>query len=210
LFTSSDGANAAFYDAETGGNAITQVTIPDGSSTASFWYYDEKAGDWTITASDGAPADGEAGIAAAVDELSVHPAAAVKLALSAPADITAGGARAAYTVSRYDAFGNAVTSGSLTVHLFTSSDGANAAFYDAATGGNAISQVTIPDGSASASFWYYDEKAGDWTITASDASPADGEAGVADAVDELTVGAAEAAELVLSAPADITAGGARA
>src|SRR5690606_22506794 len=37
-----------------------------------------------------------------------------KYTLSAPADITAGGARAAYTVSRYDAFGNAVTGGAET------------------------------------------------------------------------------------------------
>src|SRR5690606_6263888 len=98
------------------------------------------AGEFTLTATKtGGSASGES----APFRVAAGPAASLRL--NSPGDIVAGGARAAYTVSRVDAYGNAVTSGSLTVHLFTSSDGANAAFYDAETGGNAITQVTIPD-----------------------------------------------------------------
>jgi len=44
-----------------GGSTITSRTIGGGSSSANFWYYDEKAGDWTIniTASDAGSLTGE-------------------------------------------------------------------------------------------------------------------------------------------------------
>ncbi|OGQ59521.1 MAG: hypothetical protein A3J24_08450, partial [Deltaproteobacteria bacterium RIFCSPLOWO2_02_FULL_53_8] len=98
--------------------------------------------------------------------------------LTAPADITAGGSRAPYTVTRNNASGVA-TAGNETVYLYTSSDGANAKFYDAAENGNIITSVTIANTAASATFYYYDEKSGSFTITASDATPtADGNTGI--------------------------------
>ena len=285
LTSNSTGANKKFYDAASGGSVITQVTIADGLSTANVWYYDEKPGSWTITASDATPADGATGIADATDALavtfgtpsaatstfalggytiaaggtttaltamkdaagnlvtSVIPAQFVASApsgsygawscgggycnstftvpttpgsvslsvtiggtaisgspqtvnvtaaatsaffLSAPADIAAGN-RAAYTVTRKDTYGNLVTSGAQVVYLTSSSTGANKKFYDAASDGNAITQVTIANGASSATVWYYDEKAGSWTITASDATPSNGATGIADATDELGV-----------------------
>jgi hypothetical protein len=120
----------------------------------------------------------------------VSPAPAAYFTLSSPADIIAGDSKAAYTVSRYDEFGNAVTAGSQNVYLYTSSTGSNALFYDGPAG-SVISQVQIADGSSSASFWYYDEKSGIMLITASDSYPlADGLDGIEDASDDIYVGPA--------------------
>jgi hypothetical protein len=96
----------------------------------------------------------------------VNPAATEIFWLNSPADITAGGDMAAYTVTRYDQYNNLVTSGAQTVYLYTNSTGDNADFYDAAAEGAIIDSVSIADEASTASFWYYDEKAGAWTIIA--------------------------------------------
>ncbi|MCL4406213.1 MAG: dockerin type I domain-containing protein [Patescibacteria group bacterium] len=158
LSSSSTGANKKFYDAASGGNIITSVTIPDGSSSANFWYYDELAGTWTITAS-------QSGFTSGTDNLIVNPASASALFLNHPGTISAG-TRAAYTVTRKDSFGNLVTSGTIGVSLSSNSTG-NFNFYDAGSGGNIITSININNGSSSANFWYTDDKAGTWTITAS-------------------------------------------
>jgi len=44
---------AAEFRATSGGSLVTYVTILNTESTATFFYYDEKAGVWTITADDG-------------------------------------------------------------------------------------------------------------------------------------------------------------
>ena len=107
--------------------------------------------------------------------------------LNSPPDIVAGGDRAAYTVTRLDHWNNPTTTGAQVVYIFTNSTGVNARFYNALTGGSVITQVTIAGGTSSANFWYYDEKTGNWTITASDHSPADGSTGIIDATDNITV-----------------------
>ncbi len=127
-------------------------------------------------------------IGATTSSIVVSPAPTAYFTLNAPADIIAGGIRAAYTVTRYDEFNNLVVAGSQTVYLYTESSGTNAEFYNAASLGSTITQVNIPNGASTANFWYYDEKTGDWTITASDATPAlDGIIGISDGIDEVTV-----------------------
>ncbi len=133
-----------------------------------------------------------------------------KYTLSAPADITSGGSRAAYTVTRYDQNNNLVTFGAETVYLFTNSSGVNAAFKDAVTAGNTIISKQISSGSSTGNFWYYDEKAGNWMITAADVAPADGLTGVDDATDALTVGPASASKfkvIATNGASTMTAGG---
>ena len=114
------------------------------------------------------------------------PGATAYFDLGGPATVNAG-SRAAYTVTRYDQYDNQVTSGARVVYLFSNSTGANAKFYDAAIAGSVITQVTITDTNSSADFWYYDNKAGNWTITASDATPADGPNGIGDDNEALAV-----------------------
>ncbi|RKY31297.1 MAG: hypothetical protein DRP74_05220, partial [Candidatus Omnitrophota bacterium] len=138
--------------------------------------------------------------------LTVNSAATAEYTLSSPADITAGN-RAAYTLTRYDQYGNLQDVGAETVYLTSNSTGTVAAFKDAAVAGNTITTITLTGGSSSANFWYYDTKAGNWTITVSDAVPADGTVGIDDATDSLGVVAADASKYkVTSASSSITAG----
>ncbi|MDP3041385.1 MAG: hypothetical protein Q8N62_01430, partial [Candidatus Omnitrophota bacterium] len=142
------------------------------------------------------------------NQIALSPAVTYKYTLTAPpADITAGGTRAAYTVTRYDQYDNLVTSGAETVYLYTSSTGVNAAFYNAVSAGSSIISIPIASGASTANFWYYDEKSGAWTITASDAAPANGAIGIIDATDALGVTPASASKFKVTAGASTMAAG---
>ncbi len=191
LYSSSAAANKRFYNSASGGSAIAEVDILDGTSSASFWYYDELAGPVTITASDNPSApDGAAGITDASASIQVVPGPIAKFALNNPGDMSAG-TRLGYTVSREDSFGNEVTSGINLVYLYSSSPSSGHKFYDSASGGSVITFAVINNGAPSANFWYYEETPGSWTVTASDNSSApDGILGVDDATRNLTVSSA--------------------
>jgi hypothetical protein len=79
--------------------------------------------------------------------------------------LTAGVTSGTITVQRQDASNNPATLGNLTVDLSTTSTGG--VFRDT-TDSTTITQVTIPDGSSSASFKYKDTVAGSPTIKAAD------------------------------------------
>ncbi|MFH1189715.1 MAG: hypothetical protein V1682_03410 [Candidatus Omnitrophota bacterium] len=126
-------------------------------------------------------------------------AATHHLAISSPDDISAG-ARAAYTITRYDQYNNLRAVGAETFYLYAVPSGTNSAFYNAATEGTTIIGVNVSDGSSSAQAWYYEEKMGVYTITVSDNSSApDASAGIADASDSINVkhGAADHLRLKL-------------
>ena len=106
--------------------------------------------------------------------------------------IIAGGARAPYTVTRYDEYGNLVNkvigapAGTPeTVFLYSNLPGT---FHTALTGGSVISSVNIASGNTSANFWFYSTTASNHTITVSDnnISP-DGDLGIDDASDIIVV-----------------------
>ncbi|PZV76029.1 thrombospondin type 3 repeat-containing protein, partial [Algoriphagus aquaeductus] len=80
------------------------------------------------------------------------------------------------TVSRSDAYGNLVTNGNQIVYLSVT-DGL---FKDASSSGKLISQITIPDGSYSANFWYTHTASGSYEIIVSEANPANGITGIED------------------------------
>jgi len=67
------------------------------------------------------------------------------------------------TVYRKTYTGGSITRGSLEVDLSSSSTSPNKRF-SLSQGGSAITKLTIPDGSDHADFYYYDEKAGTWSI----------------------------------------------
>ena len=209
LYSSSIGVNKKFYDAASGGNIITSINIIGGQTSVNVWYYDELSGGFTVTASDNASApDGPTGITDATDSVTVSPNNTAQFLLNNPGNMTAG-TRLGYTVSRKDAFGNNVTSGTDTVYLYSSSTGVNKKFYDAASGGNIITSINIIGGGSTANFWYYDDALGTWTITASDNSSApDGTTGIDDATDSVTVSAAPivATKFVILNPTDGTVG----
>ncbi|MFA6519488.1 MAG: hypothetical protein WCT41_01535 [Candidatus Paceibacterota bacterium] len=187
LYSTSDGVNKKFYDAASGGSAITSIVIPDGVSAISFWAYDEKAGDWYITVSDSSSAPDSAGVADASDAITIQPAAVAKFLLNDPGNMTVS-TRLGYTVTREDQFNNPTTAGVTLAYLCSSSTGTTTAFYSAAVGGAPTAFATINDGNSSGDFWYYDAEPGTWLVTASDSSGApNGSTGILDAVDSVTV-----------------------
>ena len=144
------------------GSEVSSIAFASGAATADFYYYDEAAGTWTITATD-------TGVTTGTDVITFTPGAATSLSVSSPSDITAGNS-AQYTVTRADTYGNNATSGTTTVNLATTSSGANKKF-SATEGGGTISSINITDTNASVNFWYYDDVSGSHTITISSESP---------------------------------------
>jgi hypothetical protein len=177
-----------FYDAASGGSSITSIDFVSGTSTVSFWYYDEKSATTTITASDNPTApDGATGITDAASTFSVTPGPIYKFVLDDPGNMTAG-TRLGYTVTREDQFNNLVTSGVVTAYLYSSSSGTTTAFYDAASGGGTESFVVFNNNQSSAPFWYFDETPGTWVVTVSDGTPTpNGTSGIQDAADTVVV-----------------------
>ena len=187
LYSTSDGVNKKFFDAASGGSSIASIVIPDAQSTAGFWEYDEKAGNWFITVSDSATAPDSDGVADASDGIAVQSAATAKFLLNDPENMTVN-TRLGYTVTRKDQFDNLVTTGVALAYLYSSSTGTTTAFYSSAVGGAPTTFATINDGSSSSTFWYYDQTAGTWLVTASDSSSApNGTSGIQDAADSVTV-----------------------
>lgn len=133
----------------------------------------------------------------------ISPNVVSKLVLNAPADIVAG-SRAAYTVTRTDAYNNTVTTGALTVYL--SNSGTTGLFYDASTNGNVITSVLIPDGQSSATLWFFATAADAYTVTVSDAVVPNGNTGIADASDLINVNADAASKYIVTLPANVPLG----
>ncbi|MFJ6159001.1 hypothetical protein ACIQF8_18495 [Pseudarthrobacter sp. NPDC092184] len=141
----------------------TATARTDWSGTATFSGLSiNKAGaGYTLIAS-------SAGYAGAVSSnFTVIPAAADKLVLTAGSHLSGPASSAALlgpvTVERQDAYGNAVTAGTTPVSL--SSSAAGTGVFAATANGTPAGTVTIPAGSASASFFYGDTKAGTPSLT---------------------------------------------
>jgi len=145
--------------------------------------------------------DGGIAMEWSTDNVNFSPASASvtvsQLTLNTPADLTAGGARATYTVSRRDAYGNLASPGSSTT-VYLSASGASGAFYNALSGGSTITSVAIPLNQSQANFYFAATTPGSYSVTASDATPPNGATGLADATDSISVSVGAASQLVLT------------
>jgi hypothetical protein len=204
VYLTATGGGGAFYDAASGGSLVTIVTIAAGQSAATVYFQATTAGDYAVTASDASPANGATGLADASDTLLVTPGTPTQLTLTDATSVVAG-ARAAYTVTRRDAQGNAASPGTAqTVYL--TATGGGGAFYDAASGGSLVTSLTIAAGQSAATVYVQATTAGDATVTVSDASPADGATGLADASDTLLVTPGPPTQLTLTDTTSVVAG----
>lgn len=148
----------------------TLSAVTDSSGTATFnepWI--NKAGEgYSLTAS------AQEYAAVASNSFTVVPGAASSLVVTAGAALSGQASATAnlgpVTLQRLDAYGNAVTSGATAVSLASTSSGTTA--FAATANGTATTAVTIPEGAASASFFYGDTKAGTASITAAAAGMA--------------------------------------
>ena len=132
---------------------VTHVTIPDGSSSATFRYTDTAAGTPTITAAD-QPTGPDSGLTDATQLETVTPAAATHFSVSAPATAIAGQSFDV-TVTALDQFGNTDTNYAGSVAI-TSTDGtATLPAASTLTNGTGTFPVTLT-------------QAGNHTVTATD------------------------------------------
>jgi len=127
------------------GPAVTSVVIPDGSSTVDFYYYDRKAGTYSIRAEIGWFPHGLT-VWSEHDEkdLTVSPASLDHIVVSPDPKTVAAGESVTYTAEAFDAYGNSL--GDVT--------GSTSWSIDAGAGGS-WSPANV----------YHSEKAGTWTVT---------------------------------------------
>jgi len=144
-----------------GGAPVTSVTIPSGSSTRTFYYYDTKVGTWTV----GASTDDYTNYYSDSDTITVNPGAPAALDLTPPTATTGqGGQYSPFTVTLKDAFGQTTAATVATVvTLATDSDGQ---FRQVGTT-TQIFNVAIAVGQTYARFDYHPISAGTHTITVS-------------------------------------------
>ncbi len=158
--TSSGGKFASFI----GGATITQTVILFGSPAKTIYYYDTKAGTPTL------------GVASVYYPTYESDSAGITVRGGAPGKLTlvpttttigAGGQFSSFTVTVLDAFDNTATvSSAVVVTLATISPGGQFRQVHSST---QITTVTVPAGSTTAQFDYYDIRGGTWTVTVSSA-----------------------------------------
>ena len=126
----------------------------------------------------------------------IAPPPATKLVFTTPSpwSLYAGNWEGPLTVERQDESSNPVTIGNLTVNLSTTSPHGKGKF-SLTSGGTSITSLTIPDGSSTAQFYYYDETAGVWTINAS-------ATGLTSATQNITVNPATTTKFVITLPGE--------
>ncbi len=143
-----------FYDKAEGGTEINSVTIKQGDSEATVYYYDTKAGTQTVAAS--AP-----GLDPVEDTITVVSAAPAEIAVEAGELVVNQRAEINFTI--VDEFGNPVELDSA-LTLVLSSSSTTGRFENES--GKQITQVTVAANQSSATAYYRDSTAGEVTITA--------------------------------------------
>ncbi|MEW5737941.1 MAG: hypothetical protein AB1938_03390 [Myxococcota bacterium] len=175
--------------------ASSNVTLPAGSTQASFFFRATQVGTLTLTAA-------SAGLTSAQQQATVTPGAAAALAFTTAAQSrTAGSCSGIATVQVRDSLGNASPVASATSVGLVAAPAAGFTFFSDASCTTAVSAVSVPAGGATASFYFRGTAAGLVAVTAS-------ATGLASAQQSETITPAAAAALAFLTPArTVTAGG---
>jgi hypothetical protein len=161
-----DGTTAPTVEGVTMENATTVTFTAGVSSGANATLVAYKAETIDVDVTDGTI--GSAGDIAYDLGLTVNALAATQLAYTAnPATVVAGVETAVFTVQRQDQYDNPTTLGGALVVTPASTSTGVAKVFRATSSGAAVTTVTIAGSASTVNFYYYDEKAGAWTITAS-------------------------------------------
>lgn len=139
----SDG-NFKFYSDAGCGSSVTSVSIPNGQSTASFYFKGEKARTVTVTVN----ASGYTPTAYTQNH-TLAAAVANALAFSTPAQTVLAGTCAPVTVERRDVYGNTALD-AVTLNLSAPS---GTEFFADASCGTPVTQLSVPEGNA-ANFYF--------------------------------------------------------
>ncbi|MEW6097461.1 MAG: hypothetical protein AB1567_13220 [bacterium] len=138
------------------GSGTTTLIIPDGTSTAIFYYYDEKVSALILEA--------RVGTISTSTSISIIPAEPDHLTLLiAPQVAIAGSPSSVFRLQRQDKFNNSTTQNSLSITPYSPDSPGHYEFRLTPEGGS-ITTFTINDGTSTIDFYYYDESPGIWTI----------------------------------------------
>jgi hypothetical protein len=166
LYSSGSGGT---FSATSGGSytPALPISISSGSPTASFYYKNNTAAAYTLTASDSTPtADGSTGIIDATSNYTVNSTTLSKFIFTpASTSVTAGIATSALTITAEDAYNNPVNVGSSTT-LALSDGGSGGQFSLSSSSWSAITAATINSGSSTVTVYYKNNTAGNYTLTA--------------------------------------------
>jgi signal transduction histidine kinase len=195
LYTTS--GSGSFAENANGPWTATAATIPSGGSSATFYYKDTTLGaSATLTTSDQTPLDNpDSGTVNATRTITVVGQTASQLAfITAPQTITPAASSAKITVEAQKSDGSPAIQGhDLTVALSSNSGGMYGFTATADPNAAAITTVTIPAGSSSASFYYHDTQTGTHTLQAT--------AGTLSSTQSVTITTAAASKLSFATPA---------
>ncbi len=143
------------------GPDMSSIAIPQGATSASFYYGDAAQGQPAMTAS--ALGLGSAGLS-----LQIASTTATQLTLTGPATASSGSAatNGPFTVTLADASGDPVPApaSGVTVSLYSNSSGMHE--FSSTPSGVSVATVVIPSGSSSATFYYGDTEPGITALSA--------------------------------------------
>ncbi|HLL52679.1 MAG TPA: putative metal-binding motif-containing protein, partial [Myxococcaceae bacterium] len=191
--TAQPAAGLEFFSDPACTQKVTQVSIPTGQTTASFYFRGTVAGTSTLRA---APS----GIAAATQVATVDPGTPAALAFTSAAQtLLAGSCSQAVALQARDAFGNASAPPGASATLTFAPPAAGLAFYSDANCGTAVTSVPL-DTSGNATFYFRATRAGGVRITATTA-------GLTPATQDETITAGEPSAIAFAtAPQTLVAG----
>ena len=179
VYLYSSGAGGIFATSSGGSYTATSVTIPAGGTTADFYYKNNTAGTYTLTASDQTPSPTpDSGIANATTVYTVNAAALTKFVFSpTTASATAATPTSALTITARDVFNNAVNVASSTTLTLTDGIGGGQ-FSLTSTPFNPTAIATINAGSSTVVVYYRNSTVGTYNLVAHNDSLTDATATV--------------------------------
>ncbi|HEU4913899.1 MAG TPA: DUF2341 domain-containing protein [Candidatus Saccharimonadales bacterium] len=206
VFLGSTSAQASFSTTNDFAENITSVTIPVGSSVASFYFRDRAAGSPVITAADLAlPDNPDLGLRNATQQQSISAGSPDHLAWVASASGVAGQV-VPVRVELQNVYGVPVAASS-DVQVYLGSTSGSGAFAMASNMAALVTEVTLPASSDHVDFYYRDTTAGAVTLSARDTQSGGEDVGILDASHDLTMLPEAAARLrIISSSQNLEAG----
>ena len=147
---------------------ITQVIIPAGSDSATFYYRQTAAGSATITG-----ADNDHALASGTAAATISAGSFSGLQFITPPQTLEANQPGTMTVQAVDALGNAVRFGDIPVRLYLYSTSGAAHFSSKSDFSDDITSLVVPGSATTATFYYKDTTIGTPTVTISDRTPLD-------------------------------------
>ncbi len=158
---STTSAGGAFFASQTGTTAITNITIPVGTTGETIYYSDTAAGTPTVKASD------TAFESAPTQVETVNSAPASQVVFSTAALSLAAGSRGQITLMLEDPYGNPASAAAAQTIKLTSTSTAGE-FFLTQSSTSTVSSISIAAGQTTGSVYYADTKAGSPVVTATD------------------------------------------